>query len=239
MAGPIAYPCYKDLDPFIDTAWLRSLDPYVRERLERRLSASGDLAFYTGPFLLDDKAAKLPGSRMVYLSRSRCEEDYYDLDRTDLWEPGEAAEEFSELMAFISTLPFKATGRMLIMYDWNGRPVTPHRDHDSEDLCHEFIWFRTNFDKPFYMLNPESGQKLYVRSHAAWFDTVNQYHGADASNGLAFSIRVDGVFSDEFRALIPVPQSGRAATAALWAQEEASGMPSSHSKRQERRPAPA
>ena len=238
MPGPIVYPCYKDLDGFIDTAWLRSLDPYVRERIERRLHASGDLAFCTGPFLLDEKAAQLPGSRMVYLSRSRREEDYYDLDRTELWEPGEAAEEFSELMAFIAALPFKATGRMLIMYDWNGRPVTPHRDHDSEDLCHEFIWFRTNFDKPFYMLNPDTDEKLYVRSHAAWFDTVNQYHGADASSGLAFSIRVDGVFSDEFRALIPVPESGRAATAALWAQED-SEFASPTRKRREGRPAPA
>jgi hypothetical protein len=34
-----------------------------------------------------------------------------------------------------------------------------------------------------------------VASHAAWFDTVNQFHGADATGELAWSIRVDGVFS--------------------------------------------
>ena len=210
------YPSYKDLDPYIDVDWLKSLDGYISERLERRMAAD-DLEFYTGPFVLDAAAPRLPGSRLIYLSESLRAEDYYDLDRTDLWGPGEAAEEFAELMAFIATLPFKATGRMLIMYDAGGRAVTAHRDHDSADLCHEFIWFRTNFAKPFYMLNPETGEKLYVASHSAWFDTVNQYHGADAGDGLSFSIRVDGIFSDDFRRLIPFQECGRASAPALWA----------------------
>jgi hypothetical protein len=68
------------------------------------------------------------------------------------------------------------------------------------------------------MLDPETGERSYVQSHAAWFDTVNQYHGADASSGgLSFSIRVDGVFSDEFRSRIPFPKENRSAAAALWA----------------------
>lgn len=215
MNGAAHYPCYKSLDAFIDVERLRSLDGYVRERLERRVAE--DLAFYTGPFTLQADAPVLPGSRLVYLTRSRRKENYYDLDRPDLWEAGEDAALFPELMRFIATLPFKATGRMIIMYDNSGRAVTAHRDHDSADLCHEFIWFRTNFSKPFYMLNPESGAKLYVTSHSAWFDTVNQYHGADASSGLTFSIRVDGVFTDEFRSQIPFASSGTAAAPALWA----------------------
>jgi hypothetical protein len=206
-----------DLDRFIDVARLRALDGYVAERLERRLDAERDLAFYTGPFLLEERAPFLPGSRLIYLSKSVREENYYDLDRTDLWLESEEAEEFAELMAFIRTLPFKALGRMLIIYDPDGRAVSAHRDHDSAELCHEFIWMRTNFAKPFYMLNPESGEKRYVESHSAWFDTVNQYHGADATGAPSFSIRVDGVFSDEFRARIPFPEANRASAAALWA----------------------
>jgi len=217
MTAPVRYPCYKDLDPFIDVARLRSLDLYVRKRLERRIARERDLAFYTGPFLLEDRAPSVPGARMVALSRSAREEQYYDLDRTELWSPSEEAGEFAELMAFIHTLPFKARGRMMIIYDELGRAVSAHRDHDSADLCHEFIWFRTNLDKPFFMLNPQTGERLDVRSHAAWFDTVNQYHGADATGQLAWSIRVDGVFSDELSARIPVPEQGRAAAAAHWA----------------------
>jgi hypothetical protein len=211
------YPSYKDLDPFIDLARLRSLDDYVRNRIERRLAKAGDLAFYTGPFLLNSASPALPGSRLISLSRSSRPADYYNLDRAELWSRSEEADEFAELMAFIATLPFKSTGRMIIMYDDSGRAVSAHRDHDSADLCHEFIWFRTSLDKPFYMLNPESGEKLQVASHSAWFDTVNQFHGADASGGLSFSIRVDGVFTDAFRAMIPFPEQSRSAAASLWA----------------------
>ena len=219
-SAPVAppYPSYVDFDPFIDVARLKALDGYVRERLERRLARASDVKFYTGPFLLDDRAPPVPGPRMVYLARSSRPDDYYDLDRTELWRPcAEAAAEFSELMDFIATLPFAATGRMLIIYDDSGREVPAHRDHDSDDLCHEFIWMRTNLDKPFYMLNPATAEKLYVSSHSAWFDTVNQFHGADSTGGLSFSIRIDGCFSDDFRRRIPFPASGRSAAPALWA----------------------
>jgi hypothetical protein len=216
------YPSYADLDGFIDVNRLKSLDLYVRERLTRRLAAARDLRFYTGPFLLDGRDSALPGSRLVSLSKSKREENYYDLDAPALWEPGEDAEEFSELMDFIATLPFEATGRMIIMYDDSGRAVSAHRDHDSPELCHEFIWFRTSLAKPFYMLEPTSGEKLHVRSHSAWFDTVNQFHGADASGTLSFSIRVDGRFNDEVRRRIPFPAANRAAAPALWtAQDDA------------------
>jgi hypothetical protein len=143
-------------------------------------------------------------------------DDYYDLDRCEQWRPSGDAAEFSELMDFIATLPFAATGRMLIMYDPAGRPVTAHRDHDSQDLCHEFVWLRTNLDKPFFLLNPETGEKSYVRGHSAWFDTVNQYHGADGTGGLSWSIRIDGRFTDAFRAQMPDASASRANAAALW-----------------------
>lgn len=225
MSPAFLYPSYKNLDPFIDVDRLRSLDGYLRGRLERRLAAAADLRFDTGPFLFQEEAANLPGSQMVYLSRSSREENYYDLDRTDLWSLSEAAHEFAELMDFIETLPFKARGRMLIIYDPDGRAVSSHRDHDSRELCHEFIWLRTNLDKPFYMQSAETGEKEYVRSHSAWFDTVNQYHGGDATGRLAFSIRVDGVFADALRAQVPFPPTNRASAPALWARQGTSLQP--------------
>ena len=215
-----SYPSYMDMDPFIDVARLRTLDGYVRQRLEKRLQSAKDLAFYTGPFLLDGRDPHLPGSRLVYLAQSDREQDYYDLDNCDVWHPTPDAEEFSELMDFIAELPFEATGRMIIMYDDSGRAVSAHRDHDSTDLCHEFIWFRTNLDKPFYMLEPDTGEQLYVQSHSAWFDTVNQFHGADATGTLSFSIRVDGRFNEELRRQIPFDQDNRAAAASRWSALE-------------------
>ena len=213
----IAYPCYKSFDEFIDVERLRSLDGYITERVRRRLAAQQDYRFYTGPFRLEEASPDRPGSRMIYLSQSSRPDSYYDLDRTELWQPTEAASEFSELMAFISTLPFKATGRMLIMYDDAPRPVPAHRDHLEVDICHEFVWFRTNLRKPFYVLDHRTGERQYVSSHSAWFDTVNQFHGSDPVEGLTFSVRVDGHFTDDFRRLIPQPRLNPASAPALWA----------------------
>jgi hypothetical protein len=214
------YPSYKNLDAFIDVDRLKALDGFIAKRLLDRLTLARDRRFYTGPFLLDANTPDRPGSRMIELSRSREPEDYYDLDRTDVWELSPEAGAFAPLMDFIATLPFSATGRMLIMYDPHGRAVSAHKDHDSTELCHEFIWLRTNLSKPFYMLNPETGERAYVTGHAAWFDTVNQFHGADASGELSFSIRIDGVFNDAIRSRIPFSDENRAATPSIWAKAE-------------------
>jgi hypothetical protein len=110
---------------------------------------------------------------------------------------------------------------MLIMYDNISRPVTAHRDHEESGICHEFVWFRTNLKKPFYLLNPRTKEKKYVESYSAWFDTVNQFHGSDPVDGLTFSIRVDGTFTDEFRKQIPlINDDNVAATPSFWASLE-------------------
>lgn len=213
----IVYPCYKSFDEFIDVERLRSLDGYITERILRHIAAQKELQFYTGPHKLEEASPDRPGSRMIYLARSELPDNYFDLDRTELWQPTEAASEFASLMDFIATLPFQATGRMLIMYDDTERPVSAHRDHDNTEICHDFIWFRTNLQKPFFMLNQRTKEKLYVESYSAWFDTVNQFHGSDPCAGLSFSIRVDGIFTDEFKQRIPTPARNPASAAALWA----------------------
>jgi len=214
----IAYPSYKSFDEFIDVDRLRSLDGYITQRIRRRLEIrTNDMRFYTGPYRLENGAPARPGSRMIYLSFSERPDSYFDLDKTDLWHPTACAEEFALLMDFIAMLPFQATGRMLIMYDDAPRCVPAHRDHIKTEICHEFFWFRTNLKKPFYMLNQKTSEKKYVESYSAWFDSVNQYHGSDACDGLSYSIRVDGKFTDEFRAKIPQPEINPASTPAYWA----------------------
>jgi hypothetical protein len=105
----------------------------------------------------------------------------------------------------------------IFAFDDAARPVTAHRDHIETDICHEFVWFRTNKRKPFYMLNHKTGEKKYVESYSAWFDTVNQFHGTDTVEGLSFSIRVDGIFTDELREKIPKPEFNPASTPSFWA----------------------
>lgn len=222
--GPLApvdpivkYPSYRSFDEFVNIERLRSLDGYIRSRIQRHIFENEDPQFYTGPFTLRENAAGRPGSRMIYLSESSLPDSYFDLDRDDVWRPSPACGEFALLMDFIKTLPFRSTGRILIMYDDSPREVPAHRDHTETDICHEFIWFRTNTSKPFYLLNVESGEREYVSGYTAWFDTVNQFHGSEACDELAFSIRVDGRFSDEFRERIPRPPSNLSSTPSYWA----------------------
>ena len=214
----IAYPCYKSFDEFIDVERLKSLDGYVVERIKRHLEARADDLFLN-QHRLNAAAPHQPGAREIWLSRTKpgVPYDYLDLDKPELWARTEAADEFSSLVDFIETLPFSATGRMLIIYDDSARSVPAHRDHLSAEVCHEFVWFRTNLSKPFYVLNHHTGEKQYVESYSAWFDTVNQFHGSDAHEGLTFSVRVDGRFTDAFKRRIPVPPCNPASTPALWA----------------------
>jgi len=214
------YPSYKSFDEFIDIERLKSLDEYLVERLyEHKATGSNDL--FLNEHRLDTATPHQPGAREVWLTRTKPETpyNYLDLNKPELWEPTPWATKFARLMDFIQTLPFEATGRMLIIYDDQGLEVPAHRDHLEKDVCHDFIWFRTNLVKPFYMYNQDSGEKLYVESHSAWFDTVNQFHGSDPAPGLSFSIRVDGIFSRELRRSIPAPTTNMASTPSLWAAQ--------------------
>jgi hypothetical protein len=217
VSDPV-YPCYVDFDQFIDVERLRSLDGLLTERIRCHARDGAD-SFFLNEHRLEEESAYRPGVREIWLTELRpgTPYDYLDLDNPGLWQPTRAAIEFAPLMEFLATLPFAATGRILIIYDQEGNSVPAHRDHVETGVCNEFVWMRTNFAKPFYLLDPTSSKKLYVSSHSAWFDTVNQYHGADACHGLSFSIRVDGVFSNEFRRQIPHRSHRRSATPAVWA----------------------
>lgn len=214
----VTYPSYKSFDPFIDVNQLKSLDPYLTERIHKH-AATGAQDLFLNEHRLDPATPHQPGAREVWLTRTKpgTPYNYLDLNKPELWQPTEWASEFSGLMEFIETLPFERTGRILIIYDNEGSEVPAHRDHLETEVCHDFIWFRTNLRKPFYVYNDHTREKLYVTSYSAWFDTVNQFHGSDAAAGLSFSVRVDGVFSGDFRKQIPIPSKNLASTPALWA----------------------
>ena len=213
------YPSFKSFDGLIDLHHLRSLDSYLTQRIRQYISEnSGD--YFVNQHTLETDALYKPGVREVWLTRTApgTPYRYLDIDKTELWHETPAAKDFTLLMNFIKTLPFKSTGRILLIYDDQGNSVPAHRDHESPGICHDFIWFRTNLKKPFYLLDQQTGERRYVEGYTAWFDTVNQYHGSDPAEGLTFSFRVDGHFTDEFKRQIPYDKITPAATPAIWAQ---------------------
>ena len=214
------YPSHMSMDEFVDVERLRSLDQYVTQRVKNHILQQSD-PFFLNQYRLERNTPYEPGVREVWMTRTRqgTPYDYLDIDRTDLWEFTEAASEFTLLTDFIKTLPFSAFGRILLIYDDGSRTVPAHRDHERTDICHDFIWMRTNKRKPFYTLNPETGERRFVEGYTAWFDTVNQYHGSEAAPGLTFSVRVDGRFTEEFRKQIPYNANNMASTPAIWATE--------------------
>lgn len=215
------YPSYRSFDEFIDIEQLRSLDSYITRKIRRHIHDGTASTFFVNQHVLDATAPYRPGVREIWLKRTLpgTPYDYLDIDRTELWQVTPDATDFTLLMDFIETLPFESTGRILLIYDDSGNSVPAHRDHEQTNLCHDFVWFRTNRRKPFYVLNQHTGERLFIEGYSAWFDTVNQYHGSDAADGLNFSIRVDGHFTNAFKDRIPYGGDNAAATPALWAAE--------------------
>ena len=214
----VSYPCYRSLDSLIDVDRLRGLDDQLTATIRRYIETEKG-AYFRNLYRLSSETPYEPGVREIWLTKTPDEAPWQCLDMvdsTELWQLTDAAEDFPELMSFITTLPFERTGRMIIIYDDLGKEVPAHRDHLEPEVCNEFIWFRTNLNKPFYMYNPATGDKRYVDSYSCWFDSVNQYHGTDACDELSVSIRVDGVFTEEFRRSIPRPEFNAASTPALW-----------------------
>jgi len=208
------------MDEFVDVERLRSFDQYVTQRVKNYILQQSD-PFFLNQHRLERDTPYEPGVREAWMTRPRqgTPYDYLDIDRTDIWEFTEAASEFRLLTDFIKTLPFSAFWRILLICDDGGRTLSAHRDHEPTDICHDFIWMRTNKRKPFYTLNPETGEQRFNEGYTAWFDTVNQYHGSEAGEGLTFSIRVDGRFNEEFRKQIPYNANSMASTPAIWATE--------------------
>ena len=212
----VRYPSYKSLDELLDVERLRAMDASVTQKVLDCLGDGAGIAFNTGP-LKDPLKSIYPGSTVLELTSANRPFKYFDLTQPEIWKPTPLAETFSEVMDFARSLPFEITTRIIVMADAKGRAVTMHRDHGNVDDLHDFVWFRTNLKKPFFVADPTRTERAYLRSYTAWFDTVNQYHGADAADGLTISMRVDGTFTEAFRAQIPQPACNPACTPSLWA----------------------
>ncbi len=213
------------MDEFIDYSHLASIDYEIKQGIQHYIKYINQIntpindKFTTGPMKLNPLRRQKSSPRLIPLTIHTGNHTYFDLNQSGLWSRSVYCKFFPSLMSFIETLPFKKTTRIMLIFDRDHNGVPPHRDHSDLQIGHQFIWFRSNFDKKFFVFCPKTNVKKYIESYSAWFDTVNQYHGETPSNELTFSIRVDGVFNDALLAKIPTPPCNPASTAAYWSSQ--------------------
>ena len=137
-----------------------------------------------------------------------------------LWEEGswddrmsprkltEEATHFPNVVKWVESLigtVFEDIGRVIFFHcDHNGIPFE-HRDLDAKtgiDVQYphrnEFIHVRPNTKKAFYLWDPETQDKTYLNTRAAWWNDQD-WHGGETIMEQSYSLRIDGKFTEEFR----------------------------------------
>jgi hypothetical protein len=95
---------------------------------------------------------------------------------------------------------FKEYGRITIFLNYTGTSTVIHKDFPDVNQANsdEFIWLSFNNRKKFFLLDTSNNDKIYLPGHCLWFNTGN-YHGSDPAEHACYSIRVDGIFSEDFK----------------------------------------
>lgn len=110
---------------------------------------------------------------------------------------------FPKTIAFVQSLPFRQIGRCNIMgleaFDYG----TVHRDGDPEEQEEpdQFITFCPGANKRLYLWDDGLAREIDVSARVYWFNDFD-YHGVRAAPFFRYSVRVDGVFTDELLALL-------------------------------------
>ncbi len=100
---------------------------------------------------------------------------------------------------------FEHIGRVIFFHcEHDGIPFE-HRDLDARHGIdttfphrNEFIHIRPNTKKAFYIWDPETKNKTYLNTRAAWWNDQD-WHGGERIMEQSYSLRIDGKFTDDFR----------------------------------------
>jgi hypothetical protein len=136
------------------------------------------------------------------------EEGSWD-DRTAPRKLTEEAQYFPNVVKWVEDLItlgiFEHIGRVIFFHcEADGIPFE-HRDLDAKNGVdvvkphrNEFIHIRPNTKKAFYLWDPESKNKTYLNTRAAWWNDVD-WHGGERIMEQSYSLRIDGKFTEAFR----------------------------------------
>jgi hypothetical protein len=109
------------------------------------------------------------------------------------------AKNFPNLIKWISKLPFTEVGRTLFFLHEHDCKLLIHRDGPSyTPHKNEFLWFNPVGKKTFFIYDELNDKKHFVNTSAAFFNDLDM-HGGDPVDSMSWSLRIDGVFTPEFR----------------------------------------
>ncbi len=108
---------------------------------------------------------------------------------------------FPKTIEWCYSLPmFSEIGRMNVFGVHPNNPVSCHRDKNPAEwlIDDEFVMILPVLKKPLYVYDDVKKEKHYINCHVAAFNDLD-YHGADATTEFSYTIRIDGVFTPEYK----------------------------------------
>lgn len=135
------------------------------------------------------------------------EEGSWD-DRTSARQLTPEADYFPNVVKWVEAMEgpiFSHIGRVIFFHcEADGVPFE-HRDLDAKNGMNisnphrnEFIHIRPNTKKSFYLWDPDTKNKIYINTRAAWWND-HDWHGGERIMEQSYSLRIDGKFTDLFR----------------------------------------
>lgn len=80
-------------------------------------------------------------------------------------------------------------------------PITgifdPSNQNYSGEIT-EFVYIQADHGRPFYIVHPETKEKVYINTRTAWWNE-RDWHGGEPIQRPTFSVRVNGRYTDEFK----------------------------------------
>lgn len=94
---------------------------------------------------------------------------------------------------------FSSYGRVVIFLNEPNCFTPIHHDPPYPDISpkDEFIWISVDSRKRFFIFDGDTKEKTYIPGLIGTFDNHN-YHGSDPCKYANWSVRIDGIFSNDF-----------------------------------------
>ena len=108
----------------------------------------------------------------------------------------------------IEQLPFKEIGRVVIYGSWPEARVPCHRDVSSKVNFDHHINFNPGGYRQVYVYDSIDDKKVYLpEDYLLYAYNTSDYHGVEPSNRFSYTVRVDGIYTDEALELLKISKS--------------------------------